>query len=222
MLALALLLSVPAEIQALDSKEFTKEAQVRAVTATVRVYNATKEVGGSGVLVGRNGPLVYVLTANHVVDGTKRLEVSTYTADSHPRAAAVYKGAEVVAQSAEADLAVVRLTTRDETPAPVLLDFVALSVGCGRGEAPECLLEDVKDRRRVRKPGAARAVLCWEAARAPAKGRSGGPLIDRHGYLIGVDSGAGDGKGYYTHADEVQTFLKQNGLEWLGEEKPKK
>jgi hypothetical protein len=232
MLALALLLCAPTDIDVLDSKDFPRDAQVRAVTATVRVFNAAKEVGGSGALIGRNGPLVYVLTANHVVDGAKRLEVSTFTADSYPRAAAVYRAAEVIAQSAEADLAVLRLTTRDELPGSVLVcpparlpegkEFVALSAGCDRRPAPDCALEDVKGKRRVRRPGAARGVLCWETARAPAMGRSGGPLLDVRGYLIGVDSGAGDGKGYYTHAEEIHTFLRRNGLEWLYEEKADK
>jgi hypothetical protein len=225
---LALLLLVPADIDILDSKDFPKEAQVRAVTATVRIANKAGGAEGSGVLLKRTGAVVYVLTANHVVDGAKRVDVTTFSAESHPKGAAVYRGAEVIAQSAEADLAVVRLTTRDEMPGSVAVcppsrlpggkDFVALSVGCGGGKAPACLLEDVKGKRKVRKPGADTAVLCWEAARAPAKGRSGGPLLDRRGELIGIDSGAGDGKGYYTHAEEIHTFLRRNGLKSLYEE----
>jgi S1-C subfamily serine protease len=232
MIALALLLLVPGDIDVLDSKDFPKEAQVRAVTATVRVVNAAKGAEGSGALLKRNGPLVYVLTAHHVVDGAKRVEVATFSAESHPRAVAVYRAAEVIAQSAEADLAVLRFTTRDEmlgsmtvcppSKVPEGKDFAALSVGCGGGGAPAAALEDVKARRRVRKPGADAAVICWETARTPAKGRSGGPLLDRRGYLIGVDSGAGDGKGYYTHVEEVHTFLKRNGLAWLYEEKSDK
>jgi S1-C subfamily serine protease len=173
--------------------------------------------------------VVYLLTANHVVAGAKRVEVTTFTAESHPLAAAVYRAAEVVAQSAESDLAVLRLTTRDEMPGLVPVcppskvprgkDFVALSVGCSGGGAPSVALEDVKARRRVRKPKADGAVLCWETAKAPAKGRSGGPLLDRDGRLIGLDSGAGDGKGYYTHVEEIYAFLRHNGLKWLYEEK---
>jgi S1-C subfamily serine protease len=231
MLSLVLLALVPADIDVLDSKDFPKEAQVRAVTATVRVTNVTQGTAGSGVLLKRNGPLVYVLTAQHVVDGAKRLEVATFSAASYPKEAATYRTAEVIARSAEADLAVVRLTTRDEMPGSVTVcppskvpdakDFVALSVGCADG-APTCALEDVKGKRRVRKPAADATVLCWEAATAPTKGRSGGPLLDRHGQLIGVDSGAGDGKGYYVHVEEVHTFLRSNGLKWLYEDKAEK
>jgi hypothetical protein len=42
MLTLALLALVPGDIDALDSRDFPKEAQVKAVTATVRVANAAK------------------------------------------------------------------------------------------------------------------------------------------------------------------------------------
>jgi len=232
MIPLALLLLIPAEIDVLESKDFSKAAQVRAVTATVRVVNGTKGFEGSGVLLKRNGPIVYVLTAHHVVDGAKRLEVSTFSADSHPKAASVYRTAEVIAQSPETDLAVLQLTTKDEMPGAAVVcppsklpegkDFVALSVGCADGRAPTCALEDVKGRRKVRKPGVEGTVLCWETARAPLKGRSGGPLLDRRGYLIGVDSGISDGKGYYTHVEEVHAFLKRSGLKWLYEEKADK
>ncbi len=232
MIPLALLLLLPAEIGILDSKDFPKEAQLRAVTATVRVVNLTKGDEGSGVLLKRNGPIVYVLTANHIVDGAKRVEVSTFSAGSHPKTAAVYRMAEVIAQAPESDLAVLQWTTRDEMPGaakvcppsklPEGKEFVALSVGCADGRPPTCALEDVKGRRKVRKPGVEGTVLCWETARAPLKGRSGGPLLDRRGYLIGVDSGAGDGKGYYTHIEEVHAFLKRNGLKWLTEEKAEK
>jgi S1-C subfamily serine protease len=165
------------------------------------------------------------------VDGAKRVEVSTYSTASHPKPAAVYR-AEVIATADGPDLAVLRFATRDELPASVTVcppskvpegrDFAALSVGRGAGGAPAAALEDVRGKRRVHRPGADSRVLCWETAKAPAKGRSGGPLLDRRGYLIGVDSGAGDGKGYYAHVEEVHAFLKRNGLEWLYEEKPER
>jgi S1-C subfamily serine protease len=227
---LTLLLLVPAELDTFDSKDFPKEAQIRAVTATVRVVNAAKGEG-SGVLVGRNGPLVYVLTAVHVVAEAKRVEVNTYSARSHPKPAAVYR-AEVIAQADLPDLALLRFATHDEMPGLLRLcpparlpegrEFAALSVGATQGQAPSPRLEDVKGPRRVHRPGADGRVLCWETAQAPAKGRSGGPLLDRRGSVIGLDSGAGDGKGYYVHVEEIHAFLKKNGLEWLSEEKPER
>jgi S1-C subfamily serine protease len=232
MIALALLLLVPGDVDVIDSKEFPKEAQVRALTATVRVVNSTADITGSGVILRRSGPVVYVLTAAHVVAGAKKLEVATFSTDSYPKAAIVYRSAEVIATSTDLDLAVLRWTTRDAMPGvmeicpaskvPEGKNFPALSVGCADGAAPTCVLEAVKAKRNVRKPGAEVAVPCWETAEAPVKGRSGGPLIDARCYLIGVDSGAGDGKGYYTHIEAILTFLKANGLKGLTEEKAEK
>jgi S1-C subfamily serine protease len=173
----------------------------------------------------------YVLTAAHIVAGAKRVDVNTYSARSHPKPAAVYR-AEVLVQADLPDLALLRFATRDEMPGSVPLcppsrlpegkEFRALSVGATDGQAPSPRLEDVKGPRRVHRPGADGRVLCWETAQAPAKGRSGGPLLDRRGYAIGLDSGAGDGKGYYVHIEEIHTFLRKNGLEWLSEEKPER
>ncbi len=232
MIALTLLLLVPGDVEVLESKDFPKEAQLRALTAGVRVVNSTADATGSGVLLRRNGPVVYVLTAAHVVAGAKRLEVATFSTESYPKPAALYRSAEVIATSEELDLAVLRWTTRDALPGamevcpttkvPEGKNFTALSVGCADGGAPTCALEEVKAKRRVRKPGAEVAVLCWETAAAPVKGRSGGPLVDARGYLIGVDSGAGDGKGYYIHIEAIHGFLKANGLKWLTEEKTEK
>jgi S1-C subfamily serine protease len=234
MIALALLLLVPSDVDVLDSKDFSKEAQVKALTAAVRVVNSTGDVTGSGVLLRRSGPVAYVLTAAHVVAGAKKVEVATFSAESYPKPAAVYRSAEVIATSEELDLAVLRWTTKEAMPGvmevcppskvPEKKNFAALSVGCPDGGAPVCVLEDVKTKRPVLKPGAkpGTGVLCWETAAAPVKGRSGGPLLDTRGYLIGVDSGAGDGKGYYTHIEAIHTFLKANGLKWLTEEKAEK
>ena len=133
---------------------------MRAVTATVRVVNVTQSSEGSGVLLKHAGPLVYILTANHVVNGAKQVEVATFTADSHPKAAAVYRKVEVIAQSAEADLAVLRLTNaRRDAGVGCHLSGVS---GAGRKGVrgavgrlrrrprPVCALEAVKATRRVR------------------------------------------------------------------------
>jgi hypothetical protein len=230
MLALVSLVLGWGEIETTPSRDFPKELQAAAVTATVGVRNVTTEVDGSGALVGRRGPFVYILTAHHVVDRAERVQISVYSARSYPRADKVYRSAEVIASSPDCDLALLRLATRDALPdgldicpaaqAPEGKDFPVLSVG-GGPEAPTCSAEAVKDRRRVRKGTEEGATLCWETGGAPTAGRSGGPLLDRQGRLIGVCSGANDGKGYYAHLDEIHRFLKRNGMKSLLEGKPK-
>jgi S1-C subfamily serine protease len=227
LLALTLLVMVPGVIETVDSPDFPKSSQEAAVTATVRVANVTKGTEGSGAVVGRGGPFVYVLTANHVVEGAERLEVSTFSARSYPRPETVSSAADVLARSAEADLAVLRLAAPDPPPGclrvcpPALVpgagNVPALGVGCPEG-APTCVADVVRAKRRVRRPGAEGAASYWETERPVVKGRSGGPLLDRRGYLIGVAGGTNADRGYYSHPEEIHAFLRRNGLKWLYED----
>ena len=231
---LCFLLLLPGEIDVLDSKVFSKALQESAVTATTRIVNTTMDratggVTGSGVIIKQSSAFVYVLTAGHLVRKGDDLEVAVYSTKSYPKPATIYRSGLVLAQSALPDLAVVRVATRDVMPGvrrlcpprlvPEGKDLPGLTIGCKGGRAPDGVLVTVLGKRRVVKPGGRLASLCWETPEAPDKGRSGGPLLDRRGYVIGVASGVGDGKGYYTHAEEIHAFLKRSGLGWLSEEK---
>jgi hypothetical protein len=93
-----------------------------------------------------------------------------------------------------------------------------ISVGWEEGATPGAQAEEIKGTLQLRRPGEATAVRCWEVVRAPAKGRSGGPLIDQSGRLIGIASGHDGSHGYYVHVDEIRAFLKANALRWLIED----
>jgi hypothetical protein len=93
-----------------------------------------------------------------------------------------------------------------------------LSVGWEKGDAPNCLDESLKGKVRLKKPGLTNAVLCWEVERKPVAGRSGGPLLDETGLVLGVASGHDGKTGYYVHIDEIHAFLRLSGLRWLAEE----
>ncbi len=227
----ALLWMAFAQIKPIDGPDFPAEAQERAVASTIRLKNMTQACDGSGVLVGRIGPVVYVLTAAHIADKDDKLTVSVFTKNSYPKPAHEYPG-EIIARQEEQDLAVIRFTTSDELascarpypPAkiPEAKDFLALTVGCNDGAAPTCLAVDVVGKKRVRRQAGEAPALVWEIKAAPKPGRSGGPLLDRDGRLLGICSGAADGKGYYAHAEAIYSFLKQNGLEALADLEPKK
>jgi S1-C subfamily serine protease len=175
----------------------------------------------------QQGPLAYVLTARHLVEGAEALELSFYSARTFPKPGPVVRDVEVLASSTEADLALLRATVRVPlsaglrlaAEAPAEMPFPALSVGCSDGLVPTLLLESVQSARRVRKPGMNEAVLMWELVREPASGRSGGPLLDRQGRLIGMTSGRSSGKGYCIHLDEIRRFLKRHHFDELLTEK---
>jgi S1-C subfamily serine protease len=232
MLALVLLCQCTAQVQPVASEDFPRPLQEAAVSATVRVTNPVRGSGGSGVLIHRQGPYAYVLTAAHLVGKERSVEVSTFSARSYPKAEKTYRGAEVLARDPRADLAVLRLATREAPPgllplaaksaAPRGKAFPALTVGCKSAGPPTPALDVVKGVRRVSKPGEEGKTLCWETATGQPGGRSGGPLLDRQGRLIGIASGVSSGKGYYVHLDEVHAFLRRNALDWLGEEKKRR
>jgi S1-C subfamily serine protease len=211
-------------IPVVESKDFPAEVQRAAVTATVRIRMGSSS--GSGVIIARDRVFVYILTAHHVIARTGDLEVATFSAASYPGPEKTYKAeASVVARSKEQDLALIRLTTDDKPPgsirvgplksAPAAPTFPALTLGCSPGAAPRCQVENVKAKKRIQRPDEKGTVWTWEVAEAPRPGRSGGPLLDARGHLLGICSGSSDGRGYYCHLDEILHFLKLQGLEHL-------
>jgi hypothetical protein len=223
---LALMLLVLGQIDVSESAEFSKELQVAAVLATVRIVDVSRKAEGSGVIIGRKGPLVYILTARHLVDPASRLEITTFSADSYPNPAKVYRSARIVAQSGDTrDLALLRLTTDDPMPGARTLPpgglvltekgFSVLTVGCSDGKAPTCQVDAVIGKRLVRREGAGKPATFWEVGREEREGRSGGPLLDKRGYLLGVCSGTNKGKSYFCHTDEIRAFLEESGFAWL-------
>jgi S1-C subfamily serine protease len=225
MFGLLLLCHCAVQVKTVDSEDFPASLQERAVVATVRVYNPFRRKEASGVLIRRQGPHAYVLTVAHLVGKDRFLEVSTFSSRSYPKVEKTYRLAEVLARDSRSDLAVLRLEMREDPPgvlrlvpkpaAPGTADLSVLTVGCDPGGPPTPVVDRVQAARVVRKPGEEGQTLCWETTKAQVSGRSGGPLLDRRGRLIGIASGSNDGKGYYVHPDEIHAFLRRNALDWL-------
>jgi hypothetical protein len=144
-----------------------------------------------------------------------------------PRLARVYRAASVVARTDGIDdLALIRLMTRDPLPGPLRICpprllprarvVPVLTLGCDEGAAPSCTV-DRAEKKPVRKPDGATGVP-WEVIRKNTPGRSGGPLLDRRGYLLGIASGTNGSKGYFSQTDAIHAFLKRSGFQFLYEE----
>jgi protein-disulfide isomerase len=209
-------------------KGFARATVTAAVAATVRLADDQDRPVGSGVVVGTRRPFVYVLTARHLVPRSGSLRIA-----GHPLAATARRNrqppiAAVVARCQFADLALLRFSgdlsanailpicplrlVRDER------SFQALSVGCDRGP-PTTQIETVLARKMVRIREGSPATSVWEVQGDLAAGRSGGPLVDRRGYLLGVATGTAGGKGYFTDIRAIHRFLDEQGFAWLHEAK---
>jgi S1-C subfamily serine protease len=219
--------------QAVESKDFPKALQMQAVAATVRIANRSERSEGTGVMIGRKEGAVYVLTAAHLVARGDRLEISTFSDKSYPQPVKTYDKVEVLLRTRDIrDLALLRIITDDAVPAlmplclprklPTKGSFTALSVGCGASRTPMCMLEKVSKEKKIRRPPGREMAHFWEAEVEQAAGRSGGPLLDTEGRLIGVASGASEGKGYYAHGAEIHGWLKGSTFSFLLEENENK
>lgn len=203
--------------------------QKKALQATVRVYNAAKEQGGTAAAIGREGAVVYLLTAAHVVHGAEQVELQVFAPDA-ARPKHRFANVAVIATTSALgqDLALLRVVDADRAIAAVLplrkkaapmlkLPASACSAGCSTDGAPAVQSERVLQAPLVRKPGADEAVRCFKCKTPAVAGRSGGPLVDGDGNLLGIASGGDSAASYFIHPDEIRPFLKRNGLGFLAE-----
>jgi hypothetical protein len=217
---------IAVQIATFSPADFSKERQQTAIAATVRIVNSSRDAEGSGIIIGAKGPFVYILTAHHVIARANRLKIMTFSAASYPKVHRVYHTVRVIAEaSGIRDLALLRVTTNDRMPGvlklcPVRLvpqesGFKALSVGCPEGRAPTCLVDEVEGKKLVRREATGKSASFWEVNRKHLEGRSGGPIIDKQGHLLGVCSGTNRERTYFCHTEEIRAFLKESGLDSL-------
>lgn len=221
----ACLLLVPGQIETVESADYPAKAQIAAVAATVRIRNLTRKSEGSGVILGKKGAFVYVLTAQHVIEKGERMEVATFNETFYPRPANVYGAIQVVAKANDIrDLALLRVTIDGPIPGSLALcparlvpdakNFKGLTVGCIEGK-PTCQIDEVAGKRLIRRAEEDGSAQFWEVVKEQHGGRSGGPLVDKRGLLLGICSGVNKDKSYYSHTEEISAFLERNGFDWL-------
>jgi S1-C subfamily serine protease len=211
------------------SADFPPDAQWKAVAACPRIVTTTGQYGTStGVVVGVKDGQAYILTAAHTVAevGAGR-EALFYPPATYPKPTPPLKPVVVAHRLPAADVAVLTVRIPPDTTVPTLkliapgrrpkaFPFPVLAVGCSGGDAPTCRTDIVRGKRFVRRPEAGDAFF-WETDVPPVPGRSGGPLLDADGKVIGLCAANMGSRGYYTHTDELHAGLKRHGLAWLWE-----
>ena len=190
-----------------------------ATGCTVRL--GSDDFDGSGVIIHRENNKIYVLTVAHAAaEGIDRVEV--FSLGSYPKPSATFSDSdiEVLSTNVRADLALIRVTVDAEIeieiaslakPTPEKMGF---SVGCGHGQPPKVLQEQITaaDYFTIKLPGGNAKRFMWETKTGQKQGRSGGPLLDVNGCLLGIALGKVGGNGYYSHLGEISEFLVDNDL----------
>ena len=185
-----------------------------ALSATIRVSTGTTE--GSGVLVSRGARTSYALTAAHLVKGRDKVLVNLLSevAGKKPLEATIEKTTSI----AGSDLAVIliqdptgRLLDREIEIAPKTkrTPFPAFSIGLPGADSKMIRAEKALAAQEVTKEMV--TAKFWKCADVPAEGRSGGPLVDGDGKLIGICSGGDDKSGHYTHVDAIRDLVRLSG-----------
>jgi S1-C subfamily serine protease len=192
------------------------DAHWNAVLACPQVSGESR---GTGVVIGVKDGFAYLLTANHLAV-SERVGVQFSSRENYPKAAWLGLGATVVARWPDPDLALVRFEVgKREVPVLPLapawqrtktFPVAARSIGLGSQDAAVASGEVIEAKEYVKHEGKGGAFF-WRTMAQQESGRSGGPLLDAQGRVIGIAVATRGGRGYYAHHDEILAALKREG-----------
>ncbi len=200
--------------------------QWRALEATPRMRVGERSTG-TAVVVGREKNFLYLLTADHATDGpdTTVLFFEFFAENDRTKPSFIIRGAKAVVRKPVADFALLQVAVDLKQDVAVLqlappepkmkrYPFEAFSIGCSLTDTPTGLKETILGKRlAVRKEDA--VAFFWQAEKSQARGRSGGPLLNTAGQIIGICAANSLEKGYYVHLSEIHASLKAEGYDWL-------
>lgn len=191
--------------------------------SVVHIQNHTRDGQANGVIIDQSRSVIYILTVSHLLEKKDQLSVIFFTPGVggllQPRVERRVGLVERLDKNAQ-DLAVLGVEMQNAPKLPIMplaapevvpggKPFDAFSLSCIPNQAALARPETVLESLRIAKRDMAEF---WKVKDKPESGRSGGPLVDAEGRLIGLCSGADKNAGYFTHVSEIRSFLERKGI----------
>ncbi len=193
----------------------------RVIQATLALHIGLANEG-TAVLVGnRNGKLL-ALSANHLFQGKgKEAHATFFGPGDPPKSEKQLMDVDVLDSWPDIDLVLLTVDAPSKFSLPLQLGEARSkpgklrgtthTAGCDKGYPhlrPELLIGKVL----TTKTSGDVDAFYWEMTDPSIPGRSGGPLVNCDGQIIGICSGTDrKGKGMYIHIDEIRAALKRKG-----------